>query len=267
MRLTNDGGIVSTDSRVLRDFPNRLSPSALARYRTCPRRFLWQDVERRPVRNEPTPTLFVGNVVHQALNMIFSLRAGERTLSALEGALRGAWRRERNKQNVFLSRAEESFHGERAITMLRRYHATHDLNALNPVARERTVAFTLPGGIELSGRVDRIDPLPGGTLEVIDYKTGGPALEADDLRWEPAAQIYLMGSAQTLSTRVERVRFVYLDSGDEPIWEPEEEDLPTIAERLANYVTSIANDDRFEATPGWPCRNCPFAKGCSAAAV
>ena len=38
-------------------------------------------------------------------------------------------------------------------------------------ATERSLALT-DGGVELNGRIDRVDRLPGGSLGVVDYKTG-----------------------------------------------------------------------------------------------
>lgn len=37
--------------------PSPLSPSAIDRYRSCPRRYLWQDVERRPIDSQLTKWL------------------------------------------------------------------------------------------------------------------------------------------------------------------------------------------------------------------
>jgi hypothetical protein len=49
------GGTVTTFA-----IPRRLSPSSLDRYRCCPRRFLWQDIERRPFEQRPTPESLLG---------------------------------------------------------------------------------------------------------------------------------------------------------------------------------------------------------------
>ena len=40
--------------------------------------------------------------------------------------------------------------------------------------------FTVPlGGLRIGGRLDRVDVLPGGIIEVIDYKTGTTATQKE----------------------------------------------------------------------------------------
>ena len=88
-----------------------------------------------------------------------------------------AWRR-----SGFGESDDELQFRERAIEALRRYHARESARGSSPRWVERKFDFQI-GPHHLRGRVDRVDELPDGGYELIDYKTGDPrpqqALEAD----------------------------------------------------------------------------------------
>jgi len=80
------------------------------------------------------------------------------------------------------------------------------------------------------GTLDRIDPFEDG-LSVVDYKSGRRILDKDDLRDEPAAQVYLRATQAIFRRPVYRVRFCCLESQDEISWWPEQEDIPALTEK------------------------------------
>lgn len=239
--------------------PSRLSPSALDRFRRCPKQFFLQDVERTPRLNEASPVLAQANAIHDALAQFFGLPRESRAPENLERALRAVWRRN-CKPGSFRSVAEEVSYGVGAIEMLRRFAGSADLEA-RPLAREQWLSLRV-GGIELFGKLDRLDRARGGGLNLIDYKTGQRQLEPEDLRDEPAVQVYLLAAEAQTSLPVERVRFVYLAHGSEVVWEPEREDVESLRERLTKVVARIQTTEAFTASPGPHCRFCPFRLVC-----
>jgi putative RecB family exonuclease len=238
----------------------RLSPAALSRYRTCPKSFLLTDIERRRRGEATSPVLAQGNAVHHALERFFGLPVEDRGADAVEQALRSVWPEHRNRAG-FRTREEEAVHGVAAIEMLREFVEHYEI-AAEPVAREQWVQTRLPNGIELFGKVDRIDRLPSGGLDVIDYKTGRRMIEPEDIDEEPAAQIYVLATEDTYGASVERVRFIYLATGQEVSWSPEREDVDALREKLARLAERLAAETEFEAVPGFACRTCPVAIHC-----
>ena len=107
----------------------KLSPSALERYRRCPKSFLLTDLERSPRREAPTGPLVMGNAVHAALERFYGLAAAERTEDNVERALRHVWVQHR-KPGAFLHVHEESAYGPQAIAMLRHHSWTRPRPAL-----------------------------------------------------------------------------------------------------------------------------------------
>jgi hypothetical protein len=102
--------------------------------------------------------------------------------------------------------------------MFRLFFDTFD-TAKVPLATEEWVEAHIDG-FELFGRVDRIDSLPDGSLEIIDYKTGRFMWEPEDLPRETARQFYVLGVEEKYGMRVERVRIIYLRKGHEVRWSP-----------------------------------------------
>jgi putative RecB family exonuclease len=238
----------------------RLSPAALNRYRTCPKSFLLTDIERLPRGETRSTHLAQGTAVHHALERFFGLPVADRSADTIEQALRAVWA-EHRKRAGFRSREEEAVHGLAAIAMLREFANSYDIT-VEPIAREQWVETRLPNGIELFGKVDRIDRFASGGLDVVDYKTGRHMVEPEDMDGEPAAQIYLLATEDTYSSPVERVRFIYLATGQEVSWSPEREDVEALRENLARLAERLVAETEFEAVPGFACRTCPVAIHC-----
>jgi DNA helicase-2/ATP-dependent DNA helicase PcrA len=156
-----------------------LSATDIDLYRTCPLKYKFARVFGIP--QEQTINQRFGIVIHQVLERFHSQGAaggGEggslERLMALFGA---AWRR-----SGFGESDDELQYRERAVEALKRYHQRESQSGASPRWVERKFDFRI-GPHHLRGRVDRVDALPGGGYELIDYKTGDPKprreLEAD----------------------------------------------------------------------------------------
>jgi putative RecB family exonuclease len=238
----------------------RISPAAINRYLLCPKQYRLQDLERvGPRPSARSPVLARANAVHHALERFFGLPDEHRQPENLERALRAVW--PEHRQGAFRSVDEEIEHGQAALKMLRLFSERSDLHA-SPIAREEWLTGQLPSGVQVFGKVDRIDAIPGGGLEVVDYKTGSRVLEPRDLRHEPAVWIYVAAAEAAYVDEVHRVRFIYLEPGIDVAWEPEREDVKELRRRLVLTVREIEQAQVFEAAPGPPCRWCQFALRC-----
>lgn len=242
--------------------PRRLSPSSLDRYRTCPRRFLWQDIERRPYEEQATPEALLGTAVHKALERFFRLDVERRDLKTLHEYLRWAWRKHR--RNTFVSTDEERAFGEQALALLAQFVERFD-TTVKPLRVEQWLEIPLKSGRVLATRVDRIDPGQAGGVRLCDYKTGRLQLDGADIPRETAPMIHLL-AAEKAGKRVERVSLFYLRSGEEVYWEPEREDIQFVADRLNGLLRQLAAEREFDPNPGEACRFCPFVAQCDAGA-
>jgi putative RecB family exonuclease len=239
----------------------KISPGAATRFRTCPKRYFFQDVERLPREERPSPQLAQGNAVHDALRMFYSLAPEERSQEAIVAALKTVWRKHA-KSEIFGNREAEAAYGRDSIDMLCRYFDGFDTSEF-PLGLEDWVSVRI-GDTEFFGKTDLIARRRSGDgLDVVDYKTGRRTLEPEDLRDEPAAQIYLLGSEATFHEPVVRVRFIYLRTGEEISWTPDPGEVEETRTRLAKLATEITTTNNFEAFPGPQCQFCPYASRCT----
>jgi len=143
-----------------------LSASDVQTYLGCPLRYKYARVLRVPT--EQTLNQRFGIFVHQVLERFHSAAARNGTLHELMELEQTAWRRGGFRD----SERELQLH-ELARTALTRYHARLHEQPAEPAWFERSFSFAL-GPHRIRGRVDRIDRLPDGSYELIDYKTSRP---------------------------------------------------------------------------------------------
>jgi DNA helicase II / ATP-dependent DNA helicase PcrA len=156
-----------------------LSATDIELYRTCPLKYKFARVFGIP--QETTINQRFGIVIHQVLERFHGLQpastaatnnaAGSTdagSLNRLMTLFAAAWRRA-----GFGESDDELQFREKAIDALKRYHAREVASGASPRWVERKFDFRI-GPHHLRGRVDRVDELPGGGYELIDYKTGDP---------------------------------------------------------------------------------------------
>jgi superfamily I DNA/RNA helicase/RecB family exonuclease len=147
-----------------------LSATDIDLYRTCPLKYKFARVFGIP--QETTINQRFGIVIHQVLERYHGQQAddqgGSPSLERLMALFGAAWRRA-----GFGESDDELQFREKAIEALKRYHAREVASGSHPRWVERKFDFRV-GPHHLRGRVDRVDQLPGGGYELIDYKTGDP---------------------------------------------------------------------------------------------
>lgn len=226
--------------------PRRLSPTALDRFRGCPKLFWFLHVAGQRPEQQTSPVLTQGNAVHHALENFYGLPEVDRSPDNLDRSLRSVWPSHRTSK-TFASREEEAACGREALGLLADYANAFDLSR-NPLAREQWLSYRLSNGIELYGKLDRIDDA-NGALDVIDYKTGRRMLDQDDLPRDIAAQVYALAARRAYERPVRAVRFIYLANAVEVPWYPEADDLRMIEERLVALTDEISATQTFDAQP------------------
>jgi DNA helicase II / ATP-dependent DNA helicase PcrA len=112
--------------------------------------------------------------------------------------------------------------------------------------------------------VDRVDRLPDGRYELIDYKTGKPK-SAADLREDVQLSLYQMGARESWDLETSAQSYYYvLDNEKVPVEHSEDE-----LERVRGTVSTIAEGimaQEFEPTPSPEiCSFCDYRIICPAA--
>jgi putative RecB family exonuclease len=260
---TGGGGRTSAQLEMA-GMPRRLfsaTPSKLAAFSDCPRRYRFAYVDRpSPPKGPPWAHNTVGSAVHAALRSWWDLPVARRTTGSVRQLLYSAW-----SQNGFRDAEQSERWRARAAGWLTDYVAGLDPTD-EPVGNERTVGATTER-LALSGRIDRIDQR-GDELVVVDYKTGRHVLSVDDARGSLALAIYALGAARTLRRRCVTVELHHLPSGDVIRWEHTDEALARHLERAEDLAREAAAaeasglDEAFPPRPGPMCGWCDFAAHC-----
>ena len=155
------------------------SASDIETYRTCPLKYKFARVFRIPSGADAQPALRDPRPPGaRALPPRAAAPAG--SLPELLGLLEAGWRR-----GGFGDSEEERQLRAKATQALLRYHERFQGEDAEPVWFERSFSFTL-GPHLLRGRVDRVDRLPDGGYELIDYKTGPAEVGDAAARGRPA---------------------------------------------------------------------------------
>ena len=126
---------------------------------------------------------------------------------------------------------------------------------------ERQFTFKL-GRHLLRGRVDRVDRLPGGEYELIDYKTGRPK-RADQLADDVQLSLYAVGAREAWQLDASQGAYYYV-LDDQKVAVPGDR-----AEWVCDVATEVAEgiqSQGFEPTPSYSaCSMCDYRLVCPAA--
>ncbi|MBV9194373.1 MAG: ATP-dependent helicase [Solirubrobacterales bacterium] len=231
-----------------------LSASDIDTYRTCPLKYKFARVFRIP--QEPTVHQRFGIAVHQVLERFHAREGGDGPLADLLGLLDAAWRR-----GGFGDSEEERQLRGKAASALARYHERLQSAESEPMWFERAFTFRM-GPHLLRGRVDRVDRLPGGEYELIDYKTGRPksaAQLADDVQ----LSLYAVGASEAWNLEASTQAYYYL-LDDRKVTVPHDN-----AEWIRDVTMEVGEgilSQGFEPTPSFPaCSRCDYRLVCPAA--
>jgi len=233
-----------------------LSASDIETYRTCPLKYKFARVFRIP--SEPTLNQRFGILVHQVLERFHGGGATAGSLPELLGLLEAGWRR-----GGFGDSEEERQLRAKATQALLRYHERFQAEDGEPVWFERAFSFRL-GPHLLRGRVDRVDKLPDGAYELIDYKTGRPK-SATQLREDVQLSLYAVGARESWQLEAAHQAYYYvLDDEKVPV-ERSAEDRDWITDTVFEVADGILGQG-FEPTPSWSaCSMCDYRIACPAA--
>ncbi len=236
----------------------RLSPTAVACFRQCPRQYKFRYVDRLGDQyGGPRPYFTMGNHVHDTLKEFLSaVPVEQRTLETMVNLLRKNWRRYRMG---FRSQEDERRWAEKALKQVSLFFAGQDVR-IRPYLVEARFETEITPGLLLEARIDRVDLQADGTLHIVDYKTGNIPETSD---W---TQLYL--NALVLSRKIpytiSKASFIYLSSGSVDTAMIGEAVLDQAKWELLLTARSIGGEKRFSPQPGVFCRRCDFKPICPA---
>lgn len=236
----------------------RISYSRFATYQMCPQQYKLQYVDRVPV---PTAVvLHFGSAVHEALNFMYDPRHLEMPeVEAVVQAFVEAWKaRERE-----VSEEERQAYFEQGVEMLRRHHEGHAQREEGRYTAATEQFFNVPfdDGHVLTGRIDRVDVMPGNRLEIIDYKTSRRMPAQRNMEGNAQLAIYRMAADHLFPGREVTTTLLYLLHDFEMRMTQTEEFLAEKREEIRDVLVRIQLED-YDPAPGGHCDWCAYRDHC-----
>lgn len=238
----------------------KISYSQLDTFKTCPLKYQF-----RHIYNLPTPSpavLNFGLSIHNALKNFYEFlaRNPKKTQEDLKPVLKELF--EKNWIPFgYETKALQEDQKRRGYELLEKYYL-HEKNSLTiPAFIEQQFDIKIEK-IILAGRIDRIDKLPDGTYEVIDYKTGENKEKnmANDLQ----LSIYALACRDVLKIPVSRLSLYFLENLEKVSTTRNDMKLNLCKEEILKAASEISSSD-FSPAPGYHCGFCDYKAICEAA--
>ena len=148
--------------------------------------------------------------------------------------------------------------------ILRAFYNSEKDNWTIPVAMEGWFKIKV-GEYLVHGRIDRIDKLPDGTLEIIDYKTGKSktSVEGED---KDQLLIYQIAVNQLPEYNREgkagRLTYFYLNDNTKVSFLGTDKEIDKLKDKMITTISEIKSGN-FQATPSpQVCKSCDFRNIC-----
>ncbi len=246
----------------------KFSPSKLACYKDCPRRYQYRYVDRI-ARSRKTGATVLGVSVHAAFEYLYErVRSG--AVPNLEEVLaegRAAFAREWDDEVTHLGAATREDWGRLVEDCVRRYYGAHA-----PFDEDRTVGVELRVGFpvaaeggeyRIEGFVDRLAATGDGDFVVHDYKTAAslPPQSKADSDWQLA--IYEIAvRAMWPQARTVALKWHYVRHGQTLTSARTREQLDALRADISALISSIKRDHEFAPAPGPLCDWCEYRDLC-----
>ena len=181
----------------------RLSYSAISTYELCPAKYRFQYEERLPTTT--SPALAFGDSLHRTLHRFHDRPVPVApSLEELHEMLEGEWVGE-----GYRDPSEERTYLDHARQVLAGYHRDNAPSFRIPAALE--FRFTIEvEGVQISGVIDRMDRIPGGGYEIIDYKTSRRLPPKDRVDRDLQLSVYHLAAREIWGIEPERLTLYFL---------------------------------------------------------
>lgn len=235
----------------------KLSFTQLETFRYCPLKYQYSYLYHIPVK--PTPAMMFGIDLHECLEAFFQQVIEGRTLSLAQ--LLDSFRR-LYTQGRYGEPGQDQDYARLGVELLTILFRTHVQEKAQPLFVEKPFLLQL-GDVWIRGFVDRVDSLPGGGVEIIDYKTGRPKKDATSEE-QLQLRLYALAAQEVFHLAATKISFYYLRDNSKLSFEHDPADVEKTRHDLQELVSQMKSSD-FSPTPSvMKCRWCDFRTLCPA---
>ena len=245
-----------------------LSYSQIETFRTCPLHYKLKYIYGIPTPQSPSQSF--GTSIHAALKKFYdAVKSGEKpTDKLIYKCLEEVWIKE-----GYSGKTHEEKFFEKGKVYLSGY-LKEEFNPKNlPLVMEEK--FTIPlisknrdqKPIRIGGKIDRLDVLPGGVVEIVDYKTGATIPSQKEVDENLQLSFYALAATsipqEPFGKKAEKIKLslYYLDDQEKITTQRTQEQLNAAIEEIFKVRDDIEKSD-FKCSDHIFCQNCEYSLFC-----
>lgn len=232
----------------------KLSYSSISTYETCPAKYRFQYEDRLPTTS--SPALSFGDALHRTLHRFHDRPVPVApSLDELHEMLSDEW-----VDQGYRDPGEEALYRDHARQILTEYHRANADSFRIPAALEFRFTIEIEG-VQLSGVIDRMDRIPGGGYEIVDYKTSRRLPPKAVVDRDLQLSVYYLAAKEIWGIEPDRLTLYYLLPGERMTTFRTAADADDLRRRIATVAERIAAG-KFEPRPNPLCDWCDFQHVC-----
>lgn len=246
-----------------------LSYSQIRTFEICPLHYKLSYVLKIPT--SPSPSMSFGTSVHETLKDFYNLvKSGRKPgKKLLEEILKDDWIRAGYK-----SKRHEKEAFEKALIFLREYYDKEFDYANLPILVEQDFSIPLYEETEsgrekvrIGGKMDRVDLLSNGGIEIVDYKTGEEIPTQKEADKDLQLSIYALAATcintEPFGKNVEDIKLslYYFEDQTKIVTKRSKAQLEEAKKKIFEVKKEIENSD-FRCSGSYICRNCEYSMFC-----
>ena len=246
----------------------RISYSSLENFKQCPLKYKLSNIDK--IKEPKSKEAIFGTYIHKILKWFYQKDPNFPTLDALLKYYRDYWP-QKTEGFEWKDTEEEKSYFKEGIRVLEEFYnknIPHKTSILDLETKFEVVLDEYPdkpnGKHILTGVIDRIDKLPDGTLEIIDYKTGKRMPSQRALDKNNQLSLYAIG----LKSRWPRIKMkdlklslYFLKFNEKINTKRTEKDLEEVKNKAIDLIHKIEKSD-FEPHSSFLCGWCGYRNIC-----
>lgn len=230
--------------------PDFVSYTQISTYKTCPLQYKYSYVLKIP--GTPSHALSFGNTIHSTLKEFHTLLASGRvpSLADVLELYDRFW-----DPLGYISEEHKKERYESGIKILTNYYENAIKEMAKPKALEQSFNIRIDG-MRVYGRIDRIDPLPDGGVEIIDYKTGNPK-DQKEVDKDDQVAVYAIAAKEALKLEPKKLSLYFVETDQKVTTTRTDEQLEAKKQEIMQEINKIRSGN-FLANPGMHCNYCDY---------
>jgi DNA helicase-2/ATP-dependent DNA helicase PcrA len=246
---------ILTLKRNLDWLPQKFSFTQLKAFDSCPYQYRFAHILHVPVKGKGAFSF--GKTIHNTMHEFYlAIQKGEKpTLEELLSMYERNWIDEWYDTKADEIRRKES--GRRVLTD---YYKNNEKSFKAPKFLEQ--GFNIKIGLHtIKGFIDRVDEMPDGRVEIIDYKTGNLPKVKSSIDTEQLL-IYALACQDVFKLNPAKLTFYYIEDNKTFTYQARQEEIEAVKKRVVDTIEKILKSD-FKATPSqYKCKYCDFKEIC-----